>query len=93
MPDSLLPLREIRRLGLAEIPVVIAKGWSKTKRQAYAIIDNKIALNSGWDDELLKVEFVGSPSYLAGRKRPKTPQDLMNHNCLNLQLPTHGGSL
>ena len=36
---------------------------------------------------------VGSPSYFAERKRPKTPQDLTSHNCLNLRLPTHGGSL
>ena len=41
----------------------------------------------------LRMAVVGSPSYLAGHKRPKTPQDLMNHNCLNLRLPTHGGSL
>jgi DNA-binding transcriptional LysR family regulator len=36
---------------------------------------------------------VGSPSYFTERKRPKAPQDLMRHNCLNLRLPTHGGSL
>ena len=41
----------------------------------------------------LRMAVVGSPSYFAGRKRPKTPQDLTNHNCLNLRLPTHGGSL
>jgi DNA-binding transcriptional LysR family regulator len=41
----------------------------------------------------LRMAVVGSPSYFAGRKRPKTPQDLTHHNCLNLRLPTHGGSL
>jgi DNA-binding transcriptional LysR family regulator len=41
----------------------------------------------------LRMAVVGSPSYFAGRKRPKTPQDLTQHNCLNLRLPTHGGSL
>lgn len=41
----------------------------------------------------LRMAVVGSPSYFAGRKRPKTPQDLTSHNCLNLRLPTHGGSL
>ena len=30
---------------------------------------------------------------LAARKKPKIPQDLPHHNCLNLRLPTHGGSL
>lgn len=41
----------------------------------------------------LRMAVVGSPSYFANRKRPKTPQDLTQHNCLNLRLPTHGGSL
>lgn len=41
----------------------------------------------------LRMAVVGSPSYFAERKRPKTPQDLTEHNCLNLRLPTHGGSL
>jgi DNA-binding transcriptional LysR family regulator len=41
----------------------------------------------------LRMAVVGSPSYFAERKRPKTPQDLTRHNCLNLRLPTHGGSL
>jgi hypothetical protein len=41
----------------------------------------------------LRMAIVGSPSYFAERKRPKTPQDLTSHNCLNLRLPTHGGSL
>lgn len=41
----------------------------------------------------LRMAVVGSPSYFAGRKRPRTPQDLTHHNCLNLRLPTHGGSL
>src|SRR5437764_2348075 len=41
----------------------------------------------------LRMAVVGSPSYFAERKRPKTPQDLTNHNCFNLRLPTHGGSL
>lgn len=41
----------------------------------------------------LRMAVVGSPSYFADRKRPRTPQDLTQHNCLNLRLPTHGGSL
>lgn len=41
----------------------------------------------------LSMAVVGSPDYFATRKRPKTPQDLTSHNCLNLRLPTHGGSL
>ena len=41
----------------------------------------------------LRMAVVGSPSYFADRKRPRTPPDLTSHNCLNLRLPTHGGSL
>ncbi|MGX1321831.1 DNA-binding transcriptional LysR family regulator [Bradyrhizobium sp. USDA 377] len=41
----------------------------------------------------LRMAVVGSPAYFAARKRPRVPQDLTHHNCLNLRLPTHGGSL
>jgi DNA-binding transcriptional LysR family regulator len=41
----------------------------------------------------LRMAVVGSPAYFAERKRPKIPQDLTAYNCLNLRLPTHGGSL
>jgi len=46
-----------QKLGMTEVPVMVAKGWSETKKRAYVIADNKIALNSGWDDELLKLEL------------------------------------
>ena len=41
----------------------------------------------------LRMAVVGSPSYFDQRKRLKIPQELTQHNCLNLRLPTHGGSL
>ena len=34
---------------------------------------------------------VGAPSYFAKQSPPKQPQDLTEHNCINLRLPTHGG--
>jgi DNA modification methylase len=46
-----------RKLGLDEAPVMIARGWSDAKKKAYMIADNKLALNSGWDEELLAVEM------------------------------------
>ena len=46
-----------RKLGMAEVPVVIASGWSDAQKRAYVIADNKLALNSGWDDDLLKLEL------------------------------------
>lgn len=46
-----------QKLGLTEVPVVVARGWSDAKKRAYVIADNKLALNAGWDDELLKLEL------------------------------------
>ncbi|WP_332610516.1 LysR family transcriptional regulator [Achromobacter sp. ESBL13] len=39
----------------------------------------------------LRMAVAGSPEYLAGRPLPITPQDLTEHRCVNLRLPTHGG--
>jgi ParB-like nuclease domain len=44
-------------LGLEEIPVMVAAGWTEAQKRAYVIADNKLTLNGGWDDELLKVEL------------------------------------
>ncbi|NML99005.1 LysR family transcriptional regulator [Paraburkholderia sp. RP-4-7] len=38
----------------------------------------------------MKMSIVGSPAYLEKQPLPKTPQDLMAHNCINLRLPTLG---
>lgn len=39
----------------------------------------------------LQFAVVGSPAYFADRARPVTPQDLTEHDCIKLRLPTHGG--
>ena len=46
-----------RILGLAEVPVMTARGWSEAKKRAYVIADNKLAENAGWDAEALRVEL------------------------------------
>jgi len=46
-----------QRLKLAEVPVVTARGWSEAKKRAYVIADNKLALNAGWNEELLALEL------------------------------------
>jgi DNA modification methylase len=46
-----------QRLGLPEVPVMVAAGWSEAKRRAYVIADNKLGLNAGWDEELLRLEL------------------------------------
>lgn len=39
----------------------------------------------------LRMAVVGAPSYFADRPQPRKPQDLTEHNCINMRLPTHGG--
>jgi len=45
-----------QKLGLDEVPCITAVGWSDAQKKAYVIADNKLALNAGWDDILLKRE-------------------------------------
>ncbi|MFS0738205.1 DNA methyltransferase [Sphingomonas sp. 1P06PA] len=47
-----------RKLGLCEAPVMVASGWSEAKKRAYVIADNKLALNAGWNEELLAAELT-----------------------------------
>ena len=51
-------VRAARKLGLREVPVMVATGWTKAQIQAYALADNKLALNAGWDEELLALEIA-----------------------------------
>lgn len=48
-----------KKLGLKDIPVMLAEGWSEAQKRAYVLADNKLALNAGWDNELLRVELEG----------------------------------
>ena len=45
-------------LGLDEVPVMVAEGWTDAQRRAYVLADNRLALNAGWDAELLKLELA-----------------------------------
>jgi len=46
-----------QRLKLDDVPCVIAEGWTEAQKRAYVIADNKLAINSAWDVETLKVEM------------------------------------
>jgi DNA modification methylase len=46
-----------RKLGLAEVPCIRLGHLSEAQRRAYVIADNKLALNAGWDDEMLGLEL------------------------------------
>lgn len=43
---------------MTEIPCIILKGLSDTQRKAYVIADNKLALNAGWNNDLLRAEII-----------------------------------
>jgi hypothetical protein len=45
------------RLPRGEVPVIIARGWSEAEKRAYILADNKLALNAGWDEGLLRIEL------------------------------------
>jgi DNA modification methylase len=47
-----------KKLGMVELPAVEASHLTDAQRRAYIIADNKLALNAGWDDEMLRVEFA-----------------------------------
>jgi DNA modification methylase len=46
-----------QRLGIEEVPCMVADGWTDAQKRAYIIADNKLSLNAGWDDEMLAVEL------------------------------------
>ena len=52
------------------------------------VAKDMVAVRIGPD---LRMAVVGTPSYFTGRKQPRTPQDLTEHSCINLRLPTAGG--
>jgi ParB family transcriptional regulator, chromosome partitioning protein len=50
-------LQAARKLGLTEVPCVRLEHLTETQRKAYIIADNRLALNAGWDNELLRLEL------------------------------------
>ena len=46
-----------RKLSLSEVPCIELSGLSETQKRAYILADNKLALNAGWDDEMLRLEL------------------------------------
>lgn len=46
-----------QKLGIEEVPAIELSHLTETQKRAYVIADNKLALNAGWDDEMLRLEF------------------------------------
>ncbi len=67
---------------------IVAERYDAGVRLGEQIANDMIAARIGVD---MRMAVIGSPSYFAKRKRPRTPQDLTEHDCINLRLPTYGG--
>ena len=50
-------LRAAKEIGLAEVPTITLEGLSEVQKKALRLADNKIALNAGWDLEILRLEL------------------------------------
>src|SRR3989442_2494091 len=67
---------------------IAAQQFDAGVRSGEQVAKDMIAVRIGPD---MRMAVVGAPSYFKGRPEPKKPQDLLNHNCITLRLPTHGG--
>jgi DNA-binding transcriptional LysR family regulator len=67
---------------------IVAQRFDAGVRSGEQIAKDMIAVRIGPD---LRMAVVGAPSYFRKRTEPKKPQDLIDHNCINLRLPTLGG--
>lgn len=67
---------------------IVAERFDAGVRTGEMVAKDMVAVRIGPD---MRSAVVGAPSYFARRARPKTPQDLTMHACINLRLPTHGG--
>jgi DNA-binding transcriptional LysR family regulator len=67
---------------------IVSDRFDAGVRLGEAIAQDMIAMRIGPD---LRMAVVGSPGYFAQRRIPRTPQDLADHRCINLRMPTSGG--
>ena len=66
---------------------IVAERYDAGVRLGEQVAKDMIAVRIGPD---MRMAVVGSPSYFERRPRPKTPQDLTAHDCINIRLPTRG---
>src|SRR4051794_10859678 len=68
---------------------IVSERFDAGVRLGEQVAKDMIAVRIGAE---FRQTVVGAPSYFADRPRPKTPRDLTGHECVNLRLPTSGGS-
>jgi DNA-binding transcriptional LysR family regulator len=67
---------------------IVADRYDAGVRFGEQVARDMVAVRIGPD---VRMAVVGAPSYFARRPRPRKPQDLTAHDCINLRLPTYGG--
>ena len=67
---------------------IVAERFDAGIRAGGLVARDMIAVPIGPD---IRMAVVGSPAYLTALKKPTIPQDLTDHRCINLRLPTHSG--
>jgi DNA-binding transcriptional LysR family regulator len=67
---------------------IVAERFDAGVRGGEQVAKDMIAVRIGPD---LRMAVVGTPAYFKKRPAPRTPQELVEHSCINLRLPTHGG--
>lgn len=67
---------------------IVAERYDAGVRLGEQVARDMIAVRIGPD---MRMAVVGAPSYFARHKRPRRPQDLTDHPCINIRLPTYGG--
>lgn len=66
---------------------IVAERYDAGVRLGEQVAKDMIAVRIGPD---MRMAVVGAPAYFDTRPKPMTPQDLTDHNCINLRLPTYG---
>jgi DNA-binding transcriptional LysR family regulator len=67
---------------------IVAEGYDAGVRMGEQVAKDMIAVRIGPD---MRMALVASPGYFERHPPPQTPQDLTDHNCINIRLPTYGG--
>lgn len=67
---------------------IVAQQLDAGVRLGEDVAKDMIAVRIGPD---MRMAVVGAPAYFAKRPRPRTPQDLTGHECINIRVPTYGG--
>src|SRR5438477_6936915 len=67
---------------------IVTERYDAGVRSGEQVAKGMIAVRIGPD---MRMAVVGAPSYFKTRPEPQQPHDLVNHNCITLRLPTHGG--